>query len=293
MKTKGIEVLGLLPWYSTSSSGWQTYVQNEVNAAPDLPAWEIGNEPEDSWWGGPMSTSTYMTLLQQAYAIIKAANPNAIIVGPAVGATTGVSYLLSLIKLGLLNYVDVVSCHYYIYYSQTNITGIESDVAGRKPIWITETGWTTADQPGGEAAQNQYVKNYYNRTSGILGSDPAIQVIFHYELNDMNYPAPKGQDDGWGLTYGPQGNYGKKLAYATFKSYLAVTVGGIWVPVDKFVLFAPYIGLTILLAVAVITVGYAKKRKRNPQIISQTNNQRTSKMRVELVRVLKKINART
>jgi len=40
-------------------------------------------------------------------------------------------------------------------------------------------------------------------------------------------------------------------------------VGGISIPVNKLSLLAPYIGLTILLAVAVISVGYVKKRKRN------------------------------
>ena len=39
-------------------------------------------------------------------------------------------------------------------------------------------------------------------------------------------------------------------------------VGGIYIPVNKLELLAPYIGLTILLAVAVISVVYVKKRKR-------------------------------
>ena len=45
-------------------------------------------------------------------------------------------------------------------------------------------------------------------------------------------------------------------------------VGGIWIPVDRLSRLAPYIGLTILLALAVSTVVYVKKRKRNTEIIS-------------------------
>jgi len=45
-------------------------------------------------------------------------------------------------------------------------------------------------------------------------------------------------------------------------------VGGISIPVNKLALLAPYIELTILLAVAFMTVGYVKKRKRNTEIIS-------------------------
>ena len=45
-------------------------------------------------------------------------------------------------------------------------------------------------------------------------------------------------------------------------------VGGIYIPVNKLELLAPYIGLTILLAAAVMTVVYVKRRKRNTEITS-------------------------
>jgi len=45
-------------------------------------------------------------------------------------------------------------------------------------------------------------------------------------------------------------------------------VGGISIPVNKLELLAPYIALTVLLAVAVSTVVYVKKRKRNTELIS-------------------------
>ncbi|MDH5663791.1 MAG: hypothetical protein OEY90_04925, partial [Candidatus Bathyarchaeota archaeon] len=45
-------------------------------------------------------------------------------------------------------------------------------------------------------------------------------------------------------------------------------VGGVWIPVSKLDLLAPYIGLTILLTVAVMTVVYVKKRKRKTEINS-------------------------
>jgi len=45
-------------------------------------------------------------------------------------------------------------------------------------------------------------------------------------------------------------------------SNTGLTVGGISIPVDKLALLAPYIALTLLLAVAVMTAVYVKKRKR-------------------------------
>ena len=105
MQRKGIQVLALLPWYSTDTSGWAAYVKKQVQATPAVPAWEITNEPEMTWWGGPISPTAYMSMLREAHAIIKAANGDARLVGPAVGATAeGVAYLKSLIDMGLLEY---------------------------------------------------------------------------------------------------------------------------------------------------------------------------------------------
>jgi hypothetical protein len=218
MKNEDIKVLGLLTQYPSDgglygSQDWQTYVQSMVNAAPDIPAWEIGNEPEQTWWSGSMTPQTYVTYLQQAYTIIKVADPNALIIGPAVSASSnGAQFLSSIKSLGAFNYLDAISVHYYVTLGATDLQSIESVVAGAKPIWITETGYQSTNG-GSEAAQNSYVQNYLNSTSGILGSDPSIKVIIYYDLND--------EGDGWGLNNGYP-SYTPKQAYATFKSYLTV-----------------------------------------------------------------------
>lgn len=223
MKAKGIKVLALLPWYKKgTTAGWKAFAQKEINALPFVPAWEITNEPEMTWWGGPIPPTDYMRMLKEAHTMIKKVNPNALIVGPAVGCTAeGRKYLQTLVDAGLFDYIDAVSVHYYIYHKNLDIEGIKKIVGGRKPIWITENGWTTADQAGGEAAQLKYQQDYYDRKKGKLASDPAIGVIFNYELNDDRHPVPKGKDDGWGITCGPKGGYKKKAAYAYFKSLLA------------------------------------------------------------------------
>jgi hypothetical protein len=221
MQRKGIQVLALLPWYLKDTSGWPAYVKKQVRATPAVPAWEIANEPEMTWWGGPISPADYMSMVREAHGLIKAANKDARLVGPAVGATSeGVAYLKSLIEMGLLQYVDAISVHYYEFHKSKRLDDVKRIVAGRKPIWITETGWTTADQEGGENAQRMYIRSHYDRERGILGADPAVEVIFNYELNDEHHPALPGKDDGWGLTYGPEGGFGKKPAYHEFRKLL-------------------------------------------------------------------------
>jgi Glycosyl hydrolase catalytic core len=221
MARKGIRVLALLPWYSRDIAGWPALVRKEAHAVPGVDAWEIANEPEMSWWGGPIAPGDYMKMLRDAHAIIRSAQPDARIVAPAVGATAeGVAYLEKLIDLGLLEYVDAISVHYYVFHKSQQLEAVKQLVAGRKPIWITETGWTTADQQGGEEAQRRYVEEYYDPDRGILGADPAIELIFNYQLNDEHYPAPPDKDSGWGLTYGPEGGFGKKAAYHEFRKLL-------------------------------------------------------------------------
>lgn len=219
MQKKGIKTLGLLVAYKKRTlPEWIKYVEAEVKAAPEVTAWEVHNEPEMTWWGGPTPAAEYMQLAREAHRIIKAANPKALVVGPAVGATKdGIKYLKQLVDAGVLEYMDAITFHYYIFHKNLDVEGIKKVVAGKKPLWITETGWTIADQAGGEPAQAKYVRDYYDPSKGKLGSDPAIDVIFNYELNDDHYPLPKGKDDGWGLTCGAQGKFKKKLAYGEFK----------------------------------------------------------------------------
>jgi hypothetical protein len=63
-------------------------------------------------------------------------------------------------------------------------------------------------------------------------------------------------------------------------------VGGIWSPVDKLELLAPYIGLTILVAIAVTTIVYVKKRKHMARL-NETTNIETSSLETVRVRDLK------
>ena len=158
----------------------------------------------------------------QAVPIIKNANPDAIIVGPAVACNSaGVSFLQSIKNLGAFDYLDVISLHFYIrwWHTESFLNQLKA-IAGDKPIWITETGWDSVHQSGGESAQNTYLQEALNPTNGYLKD--GIDKVFYYCLNDAEYPVTS-EDEGWGLTYGPDRNYMKKQAYSTFKQYIAAS----------------------------------------------------------------------
>ena len=226
-----------------------------VDAAPDLPAWEIGNEPEQTWWGGSMTPQTYVAYLEEAYAIIKAVDPTALIVGPAVSAwSNGTEFLSAIGGLGAFNYLNAVSVHYYPTLGFTDLASLESVVAGAKPIWVTETGCQSSNG-GSEAAQNVFVMGYLNSTSGILGGNSSIKVIIYYDLID--------EGDGWGLV---NANYTPKQAYATFKSYLATGLSSAMLEEAIFVTT-----VAVIVAVIIAVVLLPKKAKSKKLRNSRTN----------------------
>jgi len=105
----------------------------------------------------------------------------------------------------------------------------------------------------------------------------------------INFRIPWPDEDPEDIVLGTWTAYagvqiGEEKVNDTLTFMVGFSVGGVWIPVNKLELLAPYIGLTILLAIAVITVGYVKNRKRNTEILPLTNNQR-NQMHVELVRV--------
>jgi hypothetical protein len=103
-------------------------------------------------------------------------------------------------------------------------------------LLINNATWVTADNLG--YGQYQTIVD----TSSMVG---LIPIIVYADYSNMT----TGYD-------------------AVILNVLSSPVGGIYVPVNKLQLLAPYIGLTTLLAVAVMTVAYVKKRKRNTEITS-------------------------
>jgi len=118
-----------------------------------------------------------------------------------------------------------------------------------------------------------YHNNFINNTNQAIDYSASSNYWYHPTLLEGNYWSDyAGVDDGSGIgkhaiagdgigdTLIPHPNTNYDF-YPLMEPWTP-PVGGIWLPINKLSLLAPYIELTILLAVAVITVGYVKKRKR-------------------------------
>jgi len=84
----------------------------------------------------------YVNLLKVTYAAIKAANPNALVVGGVVGGTD-TNWITHFIAAGGLNYLDVFSVHPYVYRHATK----PDAPSGVTLSWIPAAGAATTSTP--------------------------------------------------------------------------------------------------------------------------------------------------
>ena len=75
--------------------------------------WEIWNEPNlEKFWGEPPNPDNYMVLLRKTVKAIRKADPNSLIIAPAV-CGCDIGFMKKCIDKGLLEFVDAVSLHPY------------------------------------------------------------------------------------------------------------------------------------------------------------------------------------
>lgn len=151
--------------------------------------WEIVNEPNHiSFWGGLEPNAVeYRELLKKVYPAVKKANPSAKVL---YGGLAGVpfDYMEETFKDGGANAFDIMNIHPY------NWLGVQEGVlipkikktrammekygVGDKPIWITEFGYTSAEE-------NPSTQKYMRRALEKLGIDPTKATIGY--LSDEKY----------------------------------------------------------------------------------------------------------
>jgi hypothetical protein len=129
----------------------------------------------------------YIQLLAPTYAAIKAAVPDATVVGPAL-AGIDLPWLGRLFELGGLDYLDVVSVHNYDYPNAPEGRGEakmrqlaqlirDYNNGADKPLWMTEYGWTTASTINTDAEQARYLAR-----GSVLLQAAGVDKMFVYDL---------------------------------------------------------------------------------------------------------------
>ncbi len=132
---------------------WSEYVNKTVSRYhKDLRCWEVWNEQNHEGFWKEASGKNYAILLKRTYEEIKKIDPELTVL---YGGTAGVplSYIEDSYAAGAGAYFDVMNIHPY------NWMGVPEDMIKqidglknlmkkynleKKPIWITEVGWSTA-----------------------------------------------------------------------------------------------------------------------------------------------------
>ena len=152
----GISVYGLLSYWSGwtkpyTPEGIEDYCRFAAAAAlrykDDIRHWEVWNEPNIFFWQGP--PDMYAELLTKAYAAIKKANPEALVLGCS---TAGIDseFIRRTMQLGAP--FDILTIH--PYRASLNDRQFTDDLrkaadlakrpdAAPREVWITEMGWAT------------------------------------------------------------------------------------------------------------------------------------------------------
>jgi GH35 family endo-1,4-beta-xylanase len=206
-------------------------------------AYEIWNE-QNLWyeWGGKgrMDAGDYVRLLRLAYAAVKEADPAAIVVSGGLtptGIDDGVTaiddlrYLEEMYAAGLREVADAIGAHPHGYNNPPDdwidvqtvpsprFKGHPSFYFRRleqyralmerlgdadRPIWITEVGWTTANQApgyeyGDDVSEEDQARYLVRAVEKARDEYPWVQALFVWNLNFATFTPPHDEKHPWSI----------------------------------------------------------------------------------------------
>lgn len=143
---------------SGTNQHWKDFVTAVVTrAAGKIRYWEIWNEPTvPGYWTG--TNQQMLRLAQDAFTIIKAIDPTALVTTPApsTGINGVANWMGPYLALGGGKYADIISFHGYNWSTQAGVypqpeaivplinnlqAVLVSNAQNSKPLWCSEGGW--------------------------------------------------------------------------------------------------------------------------------------------------------
>lgn len=125
--------------------------------AAKLAAMEVWNEPDQSnelYWAGPNKLVKYVALVKALYRPLKRANPRLpVLAGSFVGIDG--RWLTAMYQRGVKGHYDGLAVHFYTLplYALNLTRTVQRRFRDRKPMWLTEFGWSSCARSGGPASE--------------------------------------------------------------------------------------------------------------------------------------------
>jgi len=166
---------------SGSDQLWKDFVtalvQHSQNSATGhIEFWEMWNEPMNPiFWNG--TYAQLLRMISDAYAIIKGADPQAVIVSPAFAweSKAALNWMGNYFAAGGAQYAEIIAVHGYVfdpygkygppenlisYYSEFRAVLRQYGQAS-KPIWDTEANWGSKDHFTNADLQAAWIARFY------------------------------------------------------------------------------------------------------------------------------------
>jgi hypothetical protein len=221
---------GNVPKNMADFANFMRYVSSRYKGR--VGAYEIWNEPDiQRFWSPGPSAAAYTKLLKSGYEAVKSVDPDALVVSGGLSWDYGRpgSFLSQMYAAGAKGSFDVLGIHDYP--DESIATGLSTWPNGfsgarvdelshgdSKPIWITEFGLNTANDPSawqpGVTPDGQAA--LVTRAFDLTAPDPWVQVLFYYNLrNDWwSHDDPTSMEAQFGLM---TTDFQKKPAYYAFQ----------------------------------------------------------------------------
>ncbi|HEV7494077.1 cellulase family glycosylhydrolase [Baekduia sp.] len=165
--------------------------------AANLAAFEVWNEPDqvnEIYWAGPNKVRGYVALAKAVYPALKQVAPRVpVLAGSFVGGNG--KWLQALYDAGLKGSYDGLAVHFYDLplSSLTTTRAVQKRNGDRKPLWLTEFGFTSCYAKGGPAFKIDHACNTrkgqaQNLTDTLrkVASVSWVKAAFVYMINDQS-----------------------------------------------------------------------------------------------------------
>lgn len=219
---------------------WDRFRELIERFAQDLPEFppyfEAYNEPEAHWKGTDEELVKFISVIAQG---IKAVHPETVVLGPTMYSIR-MPYFKRLVELGVLDHLDGISMHAYVYGTKPEdefigrVVELKEYLAsigkGWMPVFLTEFGWTTGvgtwQEPVDELTQAQYL----SRSLTLLTTED-IDCFIYFCL--LYATAPNDGEAGFSILHQDKSPKPAYAAYANAARRLSgVTGKGRWLRVS-------------------------------------------------------------
>jgi len=220
---------GLIPKSADGLKAFGNYVYDVVSKLKGkVDTFEVWNEFHHNQEN--LTAQDYVNILEVAYKRAKEANPECTIVGLGGMPGTWAYWIGNSLVCGADKYMDVLSLHEYDDYFGpekkmlgwiNNVKAYMTNYNCTKPIWITETGWSTGDVTGynvGRPRWSDEEQYSFGIRQYVMYKNIGIDKYFWYDLKNDGSNR-REQQNFFGTIYKEDDS--NKVPYSARPSYVA------------------------------------------------------------------------